>query len=268
LLPLPAIEISSRGLIGDGLLQRRAALETTINVETVRQYNPGDPLKIIHWPTSAHRDSLFVRQFGHAPSADWWIFLDLEAKAQAGRGARSTLEHGIILTASLSNQGIRQHKKVGLVMHGEHLTWLPPRSSTSQMMDIMRALAVAQEGGSSLTDLLKEARQSIRLGANLIVITANVDGSWIAPLLQLVMKGITPSVLLFDPVSYGSKDSIKKLAGILTDHNLSHTMIQPEWFEVPEAQPGKQGRWEWKVVAPGKVVVSRHPAEIKWRPLE
>ena len=266
-LPLPAIQIAAGGLTGEGRLLRRAALETTVSVETVREYVHGDPLRAIHWPTSVRRDALFVRQFDHMPTADWWIFLDLEGRVQAGSGSRSTEEHGIILAASLADRGIHQGIKVGLVTHGEHPTWLPPQRSSGQLMDILRALAVTHTGERPLTDLLAEAKHSIRRGASLIVITSSVDAGWIAPLLQLVDNAITPTVLLLDPASFGSTASIKGVDRILADRGISHALIPPELFDRPEAHPGKQGRWEWEVVGPGKAVAVHRPARTTWRRL-
>lgn len=266
-LPLPSIEIAAGGLAGEGRHQRRTALETTVSVETIREYAHGDPMRAIHWPTSARRGALFVRQFDHMPSADWWIFLDMEGRAQAGRGSQSTEEYGVILAASLANWGIRQGRKVGLVTHGESLTWLPPQRSSSQLMGIMRPLAVAHTGERPLADLLVEARRSIRFGASLIVITPNAESGWIAPLLQLVDNGITPTALLLDPAAVGGAVSIKGVDRILADHGVSHTLIPPELFDQPEAHPGKQGRWEWQVVAPGKVIAVHHPVRSDWRRL-
>jgi uncharacterized protein (DUF58 family) len=266
-LPLPAIQIAAGRMSGEGHLLRRTALETTVSVETVREYVHGDPLRAIHWPTSVRRDELFVRQFDHMPAADWWIFLDLEGRVQAGSGSRSTEEHGIILAASLADRGIHQGVNVGLVTHGENLTWLPPQRSSSQLMDILHTLAVVHTGQRPLEDLLTQARHSIRRGASLIIITSCVDAFWIAPLLQLVDNGIAPTVLLLDPAAFGARDSIKGVGRVLADRGISHAVIPPELFDRPEAQPGKQGRWEWEVVAPGKVVAVHRPSRSTWRRL-
>ncbi len=268
MLPLPTIEIASGGLAGDGRFRQRSALESTVSVMTVREYVPGDPLHAIHWPTSAHRDGLFVRQFDHMPSADWWIFLDLDRTSQAGNGAKSTEEQGIILAASLAQKGLRQGKKVGLVTHGDDLTWLTPKCSPSQLMDILRALAVARTGNRSLADLLSEAYHTIRRGASVIVITSNSEASWIAPLLQMFRNGVIPSVLLLDPASFGSQASINEVEKILSNRGISHTLIPPELFDKPQAHPGKQGKWEWQVVAPGRVIPTHRPVKTAWRRLE
>ena len=267
ILHLPAIEVAAGGFAGDGRLQQRKSLDVTVSVETIREYVPGDPLRAVHWPTSARRNDLFVREFEKMPSADWWIFLDLEESVQAGSGSRSTVEHGIILAASLANRGIQQDRKVGLVMHGKTLTWLPPQHSPAQLKNIMHALAVAQTGEYPLTDLLSGARRSIHMGASLILITSNPNSEWLAPLFHLFETGITPSVFLLDPASFGGLKSTKDVEKVLADRGVTHASIPPELFDRPEAHPGKQGRWEYEVVAPGKVVPVHRPAKSDWRQL-
>ncbi len=155
-LPLPPIEVAAGGRTGEGRRPRRAALETTVSVETVREYVPGDPLKAIHWPTSAKRNMLYVRQFEHTPSSDWWIFLDLEQSVQAGTGSASTSEHGIIMAASLADRGIRQGYSVGLVTCGQELTWMPPQRTSGHLMSILRTLALVQPGETTSFRIVEE----------------------------------------------------------------------------------------------------------------
>ena len=266
-LPLPAIEIAAGGRAGEGRHTRRAALETTVSVETVREYVSGDPLKAIHWPTSARRDSLYVRQFEHMPSSDWWIFLDLEQKAQVGSGFESTEEHGIILAASLAHRGLREGHSVGLVMCSPELTWIAPRHSSDHSMNILRSLALAKPGTRPLADLLKDAQKSVRHGASLIIITPNVQADWAAGLLQLVKIGITPTVLLLDPLSFGGTESTTAASALLDDYGIAHNIIRSDLLNRPEAVPGKQGKWEWRVLGRGKAVAVRKPADTGWKTL-
>jgi uncharacterized protein (DUF58 family) len=267
ILPLPSIEIAAGGRVGEGRRPRPAALETTVSVETVREYVPGDPLKSIHWSTSAKRDTLYVRQFDHMPASDWWIFLDLDKRAQCGEGSASTAEHGIILAASLADRGIRQGNSVGLVVCGQELTWLDPQRSSGHLVNLLRALAVIQPGVHSLSELLGNARQAIRRGASLILITPNVGGEWAAPMMDLLKKGIVPTVLLMDPISFGKNESASGIVNLLTNYGITHNLIQKELLDRPEARPGMQGKWEWRVVGPGKVVVKRRPLDLGWKKL-
>ncbi len=266
-LPLPPIEIAPGGRTGEGRRVRRSAMETTVTVETVRQYAPGDPLKAIHWPTSAKRDELFVRQFEHMPSSDWWVFLDLQEEAQAGKGSASTVEHGIILAASLVDRGIRQGRSVGLVTHGQELVWQPPQRTSGHLMTILKTLAAIQPGQVPLRELLLNASQSIHRSASIIIVTPNVGTGWAEELLWLVHRGIAPTVLLLDPVSFGKEDSAETLMNFFTEYGITHNIVHRELFDRPEARPGTQGKWEWRVVGRGKAVAVRRPADTGWRQL-
>jgi uncharacterized protein (DUF58 family) len=267
-LPLPVIEIAAGGRAGEGRNVRRAALETTVSVDTVREYIPGDPLKAIHWPTTARRDQLFVRQFEHMPSSDWWIFLDLQAGVQVGSGSESTEEHGIILAASLAHRGLHEGHSVGLVMGSPKLTWVEPAHSSGQVMSILRALALAYPGTLALSDLLKNAQKSIHHGASLIIITPNVKADWAAAMLQLVKIGITPTVLLLDPRSFGGTETTTGAEALFNDHGISYKVIESDLLNRPEAHPGQQGKWEWRVLGRGKAIAIRKPADTGWRTLE
>ena len=266
-LPLPAIEIAAGGRAGDGNRPRRAALETTVSAETVREYIQGDPLKAVHWPTSARRDALYVRQFEHTPASDWWIFLDLESRVQVGSGFESTEEHSIILAASLAQRGLREGHAVGLVSCCPELTWISPQHSSGNSMNILRALAMAHPGERPLSALLEDARKSLHYGASLIIITPNIQAGWATALLQLVRIGITPTVLLLDPLSFGGTGTTAGAQALLNDYGIAFSIIQSSLLNRPEAQPGKQGKWEWRVLGRGKAVAIRKPADTGWRKL-
>jgi uncharacterized protein (DUF58 family) len=266
-LPLPPIEIAAGGRAGEGRRPQRVALETTVSVETVREYVPGDPLKAIHWPTSARRNELYVRQFEHMPSSDWWIFLDLERKSQVGSGFMSTEEHGVILAASLIHRGLHEGHSVGLVTSSPELTWMSPQHSSGHSMSLLRTLALASPGERPLSDLLRDAQKSIRHTASLIIITPNVQADWAAAVLQLVKVGITPTVLLLDPVSFGGTEPTDGALALLNDYGIVHHVIQSDLLNRPEAHPGNQGKWEWRVSGQGKAVAVRKPTDTGWRTL-
>lgn len=266
-LPLPAIEIAAGGRAGDSRRTGRAALETTVSVETVREYIPGDPLKAIHWPSSARREALYVRQFEHVPSSDWWIFLDLNSRVQVGGGSESTEEHGIILAASLAQRGLREGHAVGLVTGSPGLTWYPPQHSSGHLQTMLRALALAKPGEWSLAALLADAQRSVRQGSSLIIITPDVRADWAAAMLQLVRMGMPPTVLLLDPLSFGGSASPAGAQAFLDEYGIAHTTIRSDLLNRPETRPGQQGKWEWRVLGRGKTVAVHKPADTGWRTL-
>jgi uncharacterized protein (DUF58 family) len=178
-LPLTQLRIAPGGWAGDRQ-RRRSALVREISDAGVRNYVPGDSLRQIHWRASAHNDVLIVRQLEAATSEDWWLFVDLDATAQAGTGQDSTLELSIVLAASLTTRGMKEHRRVGLAMVGPKLTWLEPRSDPAHRWRILRALAMAEAGDRSLADLMALGQGRVAQTATLIVITATTDPTWVA----------------------------------------------------------------------------------------
>jgi uncharacterized protein (DUF58 family) len=267
IVPLPEIEIAAGGRAGEGRRLKGDIFEETVSVSGVREYNPADALGQIHWPTSARKGKLYTRQFDSSPASDWWIFLDLEHLVQVGMGWDSTEEHGVILAASLTDRALRQGKAVGLVAAGKELIWLPPQGDPGQRLNILRALTLVEPGTLSLSQLLKRVSSSFTQGTSLILITPNINGQWIENMLPLKQKGVTPTVLCFDPVSFGGKESPAGLQAQLTKFGIRTHIISRELFDQPEARPGQQGAWEWKILGTGRAIAVQRPEDTDWKPL-
>jgi len=128
-------------------------------------------------------------------------------------------------------------------------------------------LAIAKPGERPLSDLLEDAQKSVRHGASLIIITPNVQADWVAALLQLVKIGITPTVLLLDPLTFGGTETTAGAVTMLNEYGIAHNVIQSDLLNRPEAHPGQQGKWEWRILGRGKAVAVRKPSDTGWRTL-
>jgi uncharacterized protein (DUF58 family) len=153
------------------------------------------------------------------------------------------------------------------VAHGPELVWLPPQRGHAQQLSILRALATLSNGPRSVAELLERARPTFRRGASLILITSAVEGDWIAGLFPLLRSGVTPTVLLLDPVSFGGAGDASKTLALLADLGIAHYRITRDLLDRPEAQPGHQGRWEWRVMGTGRAVPIQQPADAAWQRL-
>ena len=271
-VPLPAIEVAPGGRSGEGR-PRPNAPERTVSSGGVREYNPGDSLRWIHWRTTARRSKPFVRIFDGTPAGDWRIVIDLDAAVQVGDGWDSTIEHGIILAASLADRGLRLRREVGLISNSREMDWLPPQPGENQRWAIMRALALAEAGPRPLGELLKRLEQDIRSHTSIIVITPSTQAGWIEALLPLMWRGVTPTVLLFDSASFGAPGSptlpgTLALQGLLTSMGITHYLIPRSLLDRPEARPGKAGAWEWRVSPLGRAVLVCKPGDMSWKAME
>ena len=266
IVPLPEIEVAPGGRAGQGR-PRQDAPERTVSATGVREYVPGDNLRWIHWRTSARKDDFYVRLFESTPAGDWWIILDLEQGIQAGEGANSTEEHGVVLAASLADRGLRMGRSVGLAAYGEPFVWLPPKEGDGQRWEILRSLALLSPTQHSLVELLTAIRRTLGRYTSLVIITPNTNGSWLESLLPLLWQEAVPTVLLLDPKSFGGRGDTRGIIEELSKLSIHRYVITPGLLNRPEAQPGRKGQWEWRISPTGRAIPVTSPSETPWKAL-
>jgi uncharacterized protein (DUF58 family) len=258
--------------MGEGR-QRVSFTEPTVSASRVRAYQTGDQWRWIHWRVSAHRDALHVRQFDTMPAGDWWVCLDVNASAQVGEREQGedTLEHSVILAASLAAHGLREGRAVGVMAHSEPPVWLRPQAGEEQRWSILRALTTVNASSHSLAAALMHAQTLFQQASSLIVITPDTSGAWLPALWQLARRGFVPTVLLLDPPSYGavatSDSGVQRVTASLAELDIAHAVITRELLDRPELRAGKQGQWQWRVSGTGRAIAVEQPRDLQWRTL-
>jgi uncharacterized protein (DUF58 family) len=261
-VPLERLQFAPGGWSGDQN-RRRSGLKREISDAGTRQYLPGDSLKRIHWTASAHQDALIVRQLDAASSQDYWIFVDLDQAVQYGEGRDSTLELAIVLAASVTMRGLKERRRVGLVLAGPKLICLAPRSDPAHRWQIFRALATAEAGSRPLADLLSIRHSSQT--ASLILITPAIDPAWVA----VIGKGRTGKnvrVLLIDPAEFGGHALQDQAISSLTKHGIPH-------FRMPKTLLDQAYASSERVKPPWQAQVDRgirfwQPGEATWQSMD
>ena len=256
--PLPAGQGSGR------VRARERAWQATINAAGVRDYRPSDPMRWIHWPTTAHRDALMVRQFDLDAAGPVWVMLDLQAEVQLGRGAEGTEEQAILVAAAFVAQGLASSRSVGLATYAREPQLIPPARGKNQQWKVLRALALATaDGENDLAAALGDLGQVIRRGSAVVIVTPSSDLSWLPHLLDLIRRGINCSVILLDRASYaglggGERDSEGLKKSLQRFGINSHVLKQGEIGRSDE-QEERRGFWEFRVTGTGKVIAVRDP---------
>jgi len=223
-LELPSLHLVE-GRVGGGDAVRGRTHEITANVATVRDYTPGDAFKRIHWPSTARKSRIIIKEFELDPTAEVWIFLDLEQRVQAGPAELAPLpdepplfrsrpyvweptpnteEYGVILAASLARHFVRRNRAVGLVTYGPQRQWLKPVHGPRQLDRILELLALAHAQGEVPLQRVLES-EGVRLGRNGLacVITSAPEREWIAAAHRLARRGPRVVAFFVDPASFG-----------------------------------------------------------------
>jgi uncharacterized protein (DUF58 family) len=265
-IALPKFRILSSGWAGEGRRHPRS-FEETINASHTREMAPGDPMRLIHWRSTARHDKFLVHEFEGNPAGEWWMLLDLDRHTLRGESFDSTEEHAVTLTASIAVHGLSDEHPVGLAVNAQAASWLPPRRNEYQQRALLKSLAVAAPSEMDLKDYLARLGGSISSRSSLLIVTSNANPEWTHALLPLIWRGIMPTVFLLDPNSYGHPVNLTAITGALEFMNVVCHVIPREMLSNSQFPPGDQGQWEWRVSGTGKAIAVKTPVA-DWRRLE
>jgi uncharacterized protein (DUF58 family) len=241
----------------------KRAWRATINAATVRDYQPSDPFRWIHWRTSARRDELFVREFDLDAAGDIWIVLDLDTTVQLGEGLDGTEEHAVLLAASLAARALQQNRPVGVAGYGQTPQIVPPGRGIGQRWQILRALALVNaDGQSTLTQVIADMRRQVRQGTAVIIITPRIDPEWLPDMLTLHQRGVQNNIILLDRPSFGGSGNSETMRQAIHRMGVScHVIHQGETGDA-QLEGHRRGHWAFIVTGTGHVVAVEKPQRL------
>ena len=228
------------GLLPGGDALRRRTHYVTTNAAGVREYAPGDSFGRIHWPSTARRDRLIVKEFELDPMADIWIIPDMasfvhvrndqprapirtdniplwmRSRERVFQLPEATEEYVVTIAASLARYFLRHDRAVGLLAYGQTHELVQPDRGERQLNRILETLAVLRaQGRVPIAGLLHAESQMLPRGSTIIVVTPTTTEEWITAARQQLQRGLRLVTVLVEPESFGGHRSGAPLAGLL-----------------------------------------------------
>ena len=233
---------SPPGLLPGGKAIRRKSMDITPHASGVREYVTGDPIKSIHWASTARRGRLMVKEFEQDPQAQVWLVLDTQAgihfenphtqnvdwldgvifrRKPQFEIPPSTLEYGVTIAASLAHYYIQKRRAVGLVSAGQVLTIISAERSERQENKILETLAFVNDSGKlSLAGVVEAQAKFLPIGSSVILITPSIRPEVLLAVDELQRRNLHPLVILFMVDSFGGPRGSDKLAQSLLELNV------------------------------------------------
>lgn len=213
------------GLLPGGQVIRRKSSDITPHASGVREYVHGDAMKRIHWPTSARRGQLMVKEFEQDPQAEIWLYLDLQKSVHYekpyhieersadsilfGKPPKfqlppSTLEYSVSITASLAHYFLEQRRAVGYVSAGQTFIVHSAERSERQEAKILETLAFVEGNGKlSIAALVTAQASQLPQGSSVILVTSTVRPDLLQAVDDLQMRYLRPVVVLLESETFG-----------------------------------------------------------------
>ncbi len=163
------------GARGEG--GRRAHLRRPSGLEPhgVREYIEGEPLRAVHWPTSARRGELMVRELEEAPRDSVAIVLDVDARGVAGPVGRSSLDEAVRAAAGLVRAHAGRSRRALLVVASPQPGIHRVQSVGRDWDAALDALAAVEPAQATPLRELVTARGALGLVPELVVVTSRPE---------------------------------------------------------------------------------------------
>jgi uncharacterized protein (DUF58 family) len=179
--------------IGDTPAERRI-FEDPVRVIGVRDYDPRDSLRHVHWKASARRQALQVKVFEPTTTLKAAIFLAIDTYLHNGPEDEVEMELGISAAASFASYLIENRSAAGLFVNSRLAdSGLPagllPGSRAGQLVEILEALAkVTPAASAPFEDFLAAERHRLPWGTTLLFILSRAS-----PLFKQTISGLKES---------------------------------------------------------------------------
>lgn len=154
------------GYITGGKPTRKRIAEETVYPSSVREYQPGDPLKRIHWPSTARTNRFMVKEYDFNPQTSVVFFINASSQIHWQEKThhkrqhpwvlenrnekhlpKSSMDYLATIAASLARYYIHQGLMVGLYSNDRMGISLTPDRNERQYLRILESLAMIQGDG-------------------------------------------------------------------------------------------------------------------------
>jgi len=195
--------------------ERARGAESGMEFYGIRDYQPGDELRRIHWPATAHHAQLTVIEFDQGVSENMAVVVDTRAGTEFGSGAHTTLEVAVRAAASLARW----------TLEGEGIFFLANDSAAGPQWleidrsdrehEVLEALArVKSDGTQPVASVVEWATPLLPPGAAVCLITAAADLplASAAEHLRYAAAASAVAVLALDPSSFDPRAAVLRPA--------------------------------------------------------
>ena len=171
----------------------------------IREYQPGDPIKRIHWISSARQNKLIVKQFQRQSFFRATLVFNLNRNENFGYGKETVEEYIIKIAASVAKYLLEKGCALELIAHTGEMVHIPSNKGPEHLEGIFKFLAGAcAESTITLSEVLEGSSRFIPNDSNLIVITLDTEWENLMRAVPLQSRNISviPLILLSSTFLY------------------------------------------------------------------
>jgi uncharacterized protein (DUF58 family) len=190
----------ARALEGRRLLLRRP---TGFDLHSVRAYEQGESLRRVHWPSTAKRGQLMVKELEDAPRDETAVLLDADASAVAGVAPDSSFELQVRAAGSLLKSHASRGRRAALIVNSASRPYQRVHSFDGDWLRAFELLAAVEpDGPTPVAAMLADESGPAGRALELTVVTASLSPRLVDRLLQRMMSRHAATLVYVERASF------------------------------------------------------------------
>jgi uncharacterized protein (DUF58 family) len=190
---------------GRQLLLRRPV---GFDLHSVRDYQQGESLRRVHWPSTARRGSLMVKELEDAPRDEVAVLLDGDPVAVAGSPPDSSFDAAVRVAGSVLLAHVRRGRRCTLVLNTAGREVQSVSADGPEWQRALELLAAAEpDARSPLAALLRSADGPATRSLELVVVTSRVERSLVDRLLERALTRRPVALVHVEAASFAGRGS-------------------------------------------------------------
>ncbi|RKY35143.1 MAG: hypothetical protein DRP73_04905, partial [Candidatus Omnitrophota bacterium] len=201
----PQFNISYRGIRTEFANTTSSRPGTGGDFFDIREYQPGDSLKHIHWRATARAGKLMVKQLEKYTLSNLSIILDNSKELILGLGEESNFEYAIKTAATIANRALSTRYHVKFIYYDHLSNQIKSLKAYGIMTPILDILArIEPSENISIEKLIDKAEGEIDKESVAVFLLLTLSKEATSRIVTLTQKGIECVLILFNPRSFAA----------------------------------------------------------------
>jgi uncharacterized protein (DUF58 family) len=184
------------------LLRRPAGFE----IHSVRDYQQGESLRRVHWPSTARRGALMVKELEDAPRDEIAVLLDGDAAAVAGSPPDSSFDAAVRVAGSILHAQVRRGRRCVLVLNTAGRETLAVSADGPEWQHALELLAAAEpDAGRPAAALLESGVGPAARALELVVVTSRIEPRLVSRLLERALTRRPVALVHVEAASFAGR---------------------------------------------------------------
>jgi len=184
------------------LLQRPVGFE----IHSVRDYQQGESLRRVHWPSTARRGALMVKELEDSPRDEVAVLLDGDAAAVAGSPPNSSFDAAVRAAGSILLAQMRRGRRCVLTLNTACRETQTVSSHGPEWERALELLAAAEpDARRPAAALLESGVSEVARSLELVVVTSRVEPALVNRLLERALTRRAVALVHVEAASFAGR---------------------------------------------------------------